>query len=327
METLEYLDPDGTVKFTYVPWRVLNDWMSELNGSPHVVGSLREGVNRGKVIAELEARRNKTDNVIEHTLKAFGRDRGYGEDWREHENDQGYTHFEELLMYQPLDWRKQAREYIYRLEWDISRNSPNEERTITKSIALANGPDVVVPIVLASPVLVVLFHPEMARTSRYEPLNLLLAYGVEDPLPDLLRGLNLEGATEESMLKELSPLDYFFEFQKNCQTYKFDMLRDIGKSSSFPRLCLLKELDFSDIIGQRLAKQMVREEIVRHIWSRSIKEEMCSKRQPLSMIFAGPSGNGKVRLDTVYRIASSLDLISPPIFLNDIFFSKFSRLN
>jgi hypothetical protein len=322
MDTLEYLDPDGTVKFTYVPWRVLNDWLSELNGDPHVAGCLREGVNRGKVIAELEARRNKTENVlVDHTLKAFGRDRGYGQDWREHENVQGYTHFEELLMFQPLDWRKQAREYIYRFEWDIARNSSNEEkRKITKSIALATGPDVVVPIVLA-----VLFHPEMARTSRYEPLNLLLAYGVQDPLPDLFLGLNLEETAEESMLKELSPLDYFFEFEKNCQTYRFDMLRDIGKSSSFPRLCLLKELDFSDIIGQRLAKQMVREEIVRHIWSRSNKEEMCSKQQPLSMIFAGPSGNGKVRHH------KSSCIIFGYLFAFDFahrrFFPKFSRLN
>jgi hypothetical protein len=128
METLEYLDPDGTVKFTYVPWRVLNDWLSELNGNPHVAGSLREGVNRGKVIAEFEVRRNKTGSVLGQTLKAIGRDRGYGQDWREHENDQGYTHFEELLMYQPLDWRKQAREYIYRFDWDLARNSCNEEK-------------------------------------------------------------------------------------------------------------------------------------------------------------------------------------------------------
>jgi hypothetical protein len=173
----------------------------------------------------------------------------------------------------------------------------------------------VVPILLASPVLAVLFHPEMARTSRYEPLNLLLAYGVQDPLPDLLLKLNLEGPAKESMMKELSPLDYFFDFQKNCQTYSFDKLRDIGLSSSFLRLCLLKELDFSDIIGQRLAKQMVRKEIVGHIWSRSInKEELCSKRQPLSMIFAGPSGNGKVRRHTSCWCASSLDLFWPLIF-------------
>jgi hypothetical protein len=298
METLEYLDPDGTVKFTFVPWRVLNDWLSELNGNPHVAGSLHKGVNRGKVIAELEARRDKTGSsgFIDHTLKAFGRDRGYGQDWREHENNQGYTHFEELLMYQPLDWRKQAREYIFRFDWDLARNSPNEEkRKITKSIAVGKGLDVAVPIVLSSPVLAVLFHPEIARTLRYEPLNLLLAFGVQDPLPELLLGLNLEGRAEVSMLKELSPLDYFFEFQKNCQTYRFDVLRHIGASSSFPRLCLVKELDFSNIIGQRLAKQMVREEIVRHIRSRSTKEELCSKRQPLSMLFAGPSGNGKVR--------------------------------
>jgi hypothetical protein len=159
-----------------------------------------------------------------------------------------------------------------------------------------------VSIVLASPVLVVLFHPEMTRTSRYEPLNFLLAYGVQDPLPDVLDGLDLDDPGEEAILSELSPLDYFFEFEKNVQTYKLDRLRDIGMASAFPRLCLLKELDFSDIIGQRLAKQMIREEVVRHIWNRSTKKEVCSKQQPLSMIFAGPSGNGKVRQNNNARL-------------------------
>jgi hypothetical protein len=133
---------------------VLNDWLSELNGNPHIADSLRIGVTRGKVIAELEVRRNKTGSVLDQTLKAVGRDRGYGQDWREHENDQGYTHFEELLVYQPLDWRKQAREYIYRFDWDLARHSSNEEkRKIAKEIALEEGPNVVVPIVLASLVL------------------------------------------------------------------------------------------------------------------------------------------------------------------------------
>jgi hypothetical protein len=43
---------------------------------------------------------------------------------------------------------------------------------------------------------------------------------------------------------------------------------------------------------------MVREEVVLHIHSRSIKEEMRSKRQPLSMI----SGLEMERYDTTNRV-------------------------
>jgi hypothetical protein len=161
-----------------------------------------------------------------------------------------------------------------------------------------DGPDLEVLVELASPVMVVLFHPEMARASRYEPLNFLLAYGVQDPLPELLEGLGETSGTdgEKAWRSELSPLDYFFDFLKYVLGYSLCLLRRFGSASSFPRLCLIKELDFSSIIGQRLAKQMIREEVVRHIWNRSTIEEMLSNRQPLSMIFAGPSGNGKTEL-------------------------------
>jgi hypothetical protein len=95
MSTWEALIPGRySENFTYVPLRVLNDWLSELNS--HVAGSPREGVNRGKVIAELRGSSPKTDNVIEHT-KVIGRDRGYGQDWREHENDQGAGHLEGVV--------------------------------------------------------------------------------------------------------------------------------------------------------------------------------------------------------------------------------------
>ncbi|KAL3919975.1 MAG: hypothetical protein SGARI_007063, partial [Bacillariaceae sp.] len=36
---------------------------------------------------------------------------GYGLDWKEYRNPQGYTHFEELLFYQPRNWKMHAREY------------------------------------------------------------------------------------------------------------------------------------------------------------------------------------------------------------------------
>jgi len=60
----------------------------------------------------------------------------------------------------------------------------------------------------------------------------------------------------------------------------------------------MKELDFSLVVGQRAAKHGIREGVVTHFWNRSsTKDEMCSNfNQPLSMIFAGPSGNGKTEL-------------------------------
>ena len=66
---------------------------------------------------------------------------------------------------------------------------------------------------------------------------------------------------------------------------------------TFPRLCLIKELDFSDIIGQRMAKDLIRKAVVGHIWNCiGPRKGIRVKRQPLSMILAGPSGNGETEL-------------------------------
>jgi hypothetical protein len=109
---------------TLVPWKVHNNWLSELNSNTYVTGTLKEGVNRGKVIEELKARRKKKKNVlVDGTFSAVGRDRGYGLDWRDYENDHGYTHLEELLIYQPTEWRKQAREYLYIYDCDLSKRA------------------------------------------------------------------------------------------------------------------------------------------------------------------------------------------------------------
>lgn len=169
-------------------WKVLHDWLSELNGNIHVVGALRDGVNRGKVIEELQVRlRAKTSLVSRQVSRGFkltGRDLGYGQDWKEYLNEQGYTHFEELLIYQPKDWRKQAREYFYRHNWDLDRKSDNSElRVVEKRLTTNDGSEHTVSITMNSPILVVFFHPEMKQTSRYEPLNFLLAHGVRAPLP------------------------------------------------------------------------------------------------------------------------------------------------
>ncbi|CAB9498151.1 protein ClpB [Seminavis robusta] len=294
MSTLEFLDEQGSVKsFGLVPWTTLHRWLSAINGHPTPGSALPRGVNRGKIIEELEARRKRQDALVDSALRMFHMDRGFGKDWREHENAEGYTHLEELLIYQPKEWRKQAREYLFRFRCDLSRESPSDEaRTL---VALVNKKKQ--PIAMKTPILVVLFHPEISRTARYEPLNFLLAYGVKDPLPALFR--HMPEADRKALMDDLSPLDYFLEFQNYVGAYKLDILRKVGKEASLPRLCLIKELDFSDIIGQRLAKQFIRQSVVSHVSNMTPANKgrgMCVNRHPLSMIFAGPSGNGKTEL-------------------------------
>lgn len=291
MSTLEYLDEKGTVtNFALVPAKLLHRWLSCLNGNPCVGTTLARGVNRGKVLEEFEARRKGKQHAFGMTLKVFGRDREDGKDWREYENEEGFTHIEELLMFQPRDWRKQAREYLFRYGFDLKRVSLNERRSVLKD--LGGTPRT---LVLSTPILVVLFHPHIKQTFRYEPLNFLLAYGVPDPIPKLTE--KMDEPTQLLILQEISPLDYFFSFQKHVSGYNIEVLRKIGKENAFRRLPLIKELDFSDIIGQRLAKQMIRSAMVNHIWHRDAKQvALCRNIPPLSMIFAGPSGNGKTEL-------------------------------
>jgi DNA polymerase III delta prime subunit len=251
---------------------------------------------------ELESRNKKHPNSsfaigMKHIAR---RDLGYGKDWRwrEEENDQGYTHFEELLIYQPSDWRKQAREYLYRFSFNLERISQDtKKRVVQMQLPTKDGEDTA-SIVLETPIMAVLFHPEIDRSCRYEPLNFLLSYGAADPFPNLMTQLE-EILTEEGksiFREELSPLDYFFVFKKHVQSYKLEALRQVGRRSGYPRLWLLKELDYSNIIGQRLAKQMIRSSVFCHAWNQSTKEELCCNRKPLSMIFAGPSGTGKTEL-------------------------------
>ena len=82
MSTLEYLDEEGTVtSFTLVPWKILHRWLSKLNGAP--CSGIAKGVNRGKVLEELEARRKgKESLLVGGAMKAIGMNRGYGRDWR-----------------------------------------------------------------------------------------------------------------------------------------------------------------------------------------------------------------------------------------------------
>mmetsp|Transcript_45479 Transcript_45479/g.67564 ORF Transcript_45479/g.67564 Transcript_45479/m.67564 type:complete len:621 (-) Transcript_45479:249-2111(-) len=306
MSTLEYLDPGGNVNFTLVPWKVLNNWLSALNGNTHATNAPPEYLNRGKVIEELVFRRDKLYRIRKNVGRLLGRDLGFGKDWRLHIGEQGFTHLEELLIYRPTDWRKQAREYLFKYEWDLDNvgiafdDSRIEQlRTVSKSIETDDSTEIVT-ILMKTPILVVLFHPEMPRTSRYEPLQFLLAYSAQGSLQHLVEALDLDPQSQAALLEELSPLDYFFEFQQCVEMYSLDMLRKCGRQAGFHRLCLIKELDFSDIIGQRMAKQIIRSTVVQHVVygnrGRTRETGLCRREQPLSMIFAGPSGNGKTEL-------------------------------
>ena len=314
MSTLEYLDEGGSVKnFGMVPWRTLHDWLSVINGKSMrtLKAYLPKGVNRGKVLEELEARRQGTkDSLFRGVLRIANIDRGYGKDWRQYECEDGWglTHLEELLVFQPKDWRKQAREYMFRFQCDLARES-SKEATRTTTFE-RHG--LSFPLFLKSPILVVLFHPDLSRTSRYEPLNFLLSYGVLDPLPAVLTAL--PEAQQKILKEDLSPLDYFLEFQNYVSGYRLDLLRKIGKDASLSRLCLIKELDFADIVGQRMAKQMIRQSVVSHVWNRNEHSKgLHIKRHPLSMIFAGPSGNGKTEL--AHWLAKLLNKPSDDFFI------------
>jgi hypothetical protein len=84
--------------------------------------------------------------------------RGLGEDWRKYENDQGFTHLEELIIYQPADWRKQAREYMYVYRFDLSRESKSD-RICERNYEREDGGLACVKIPMYSPIVVTLFHP------------------------------------------------------------------------------------------------------------------------------------------------------------------------
>ena len=226
-------------------------------------------------------------------------DMGFGHDWKLYQNAEGYTHLEELRIYQPTHWQRLAREHLFLFEGDLDLSVCPERDTSKRTCLCTPDGCREILIQLSTPVSVVLFHPEIPRTKRYRPLNFLLAYGVNNPLPKLLRDLNITQADKDALLADLSPLDYFFDFQASVESYKLDMLRSIAKKTIFPRLPLITEIDFCHIIGQRTAKQIIREELVRHIWDRVPEPRergRVIKQQPLSLIFAGPSGNGKTEM-------------------------------
>jgi len=184
MSTLEHLDAEGSVRhFGQVPCSKLHSWLSKVNGNTNVEVDVPSGVNRGKLLEELEARRKRKASENRFFDRFFNPDPGYGFDWREHENSEGYAHLEELLIFQPDDWRKQAREHLFRFQCDLDRESKNHESRCVWAQVKGER----LRLVMKSPMSVVLFHPDLPRIARYEPLNFLLACGMRDPLPAMLR--------------------------------------------------------------------------------------------------------------------------------------------
>ena len=256
MSTLSYLDENGKVSYSYVGWKDLNDWLSSLNSGGNIGKEPPKGVNRGKIIGELEHRLKRKKNRFGEDVFVRGIariNRGLGNDWCKYENELGCTHLEELLIYQPVEWRNQAREYVYQFRFKVERESCNPNRCMEWT-TIIEGTEYGVPVIMWFPILVVLFHPDMKRSARYEPLNLLLAYDCSNTGPsilpflekyigyfstnyqsfrekiedDLIGTLKCRKSANSDMLKEtplcrelkdklnleLSSLDYFFIFNK-----------------------------------------------------------------------------------------------------------------
>eukprot|EP00931_Biecheleriopsis_adriatica_P106493 TRINITY_DN80930_c0_g1_i1.p1 TRINITY_DN80930_c0_g1~~TRINITY_DN80930_c0_g1_i1.p1 ORF type:complete len:730 (-),score=148.10 TRINITY_DN80930_c0_g1_i1:42-2183(-) len=329
LSTLDYLDKGGRVhNFLLVPWAMLHEWLSSFNGYGNV--DRPEGLTRGAVLKELERRRklNKSKRSLVDWMSHVAVDVGEGRDWRDYENPDGFTHLEELLIFQPEQWRQQAREYMFAYGFNINRQSTDLTRRsvdvpITYLDEEKDSVDTTVSVFMSNALRVALFHKLIPASKRYRPLNFLLAYDAEiaprstsrkacavdlflDSLVASGRYENTE-AIKRGLALALSPKDYFFHFQENVAAYDFEFMQGVAKASGVPRFPLLKELDFCDIVGQRLAKHIIRKNVLHWLMNRLSADEMVPNKSPLSMIFAGPSGNGKTELGKVLA-----DLLNKP---------------
>lgn len=144
------------------------------------------------LLAEQEDLSGDDDSYL-HLIFA---ERGYGFDWLDYENKAGYTHFEELLIFQHKNWKQQAREYLYRFHCNPDRvcssksgtvlrdsttvysNDNLNYRTFELPLQANNETEKIVPIFLYNPVLAVLFHPEIKRVDRYQPYSIGRRLGI-----------------------------------------------------------------------------------------------------------------------------------------------------
>ena len=307
----EHVTQGGVLKLSSIPWVVLNDWLSMKNGYFKPGAVYPKDLRHDDVLVELERRRvskkNETGETSEMEDGSF-RIRfpseqhliGFGKDWREHENDSGYSHLEELFLYQPSSWKKLARIYLFRHQCDLNRKSRSTAlRSVKIEILRDDKTMLVVRLNISTPLLMVLFHPRLERISRYDPLRFLLSHGAFNPLPNLLREMVLDKDDQQLFLNYISPLNYFLDFRERVATYNVEILSDVADAAGAPRLRFMTELDFSEIVGQRLAKGMIREQVVTYFRNRCRKTKSSNSPRhssPLCMIFAGPSGSGKTEL-------------------------------
>ncbi|OEU11328.1 P-loop containing nucleoside triphosphate hydrolase protein [Fragilariopsis cylindrus CCMP1102] len=271
-------------------------------------------LNRGHVIKELEDRRlgnitNKSklhDKLYVLAMRGRGRDIGTDKDWTLYQNQEGYTHLEELLIYQPPKWRIQAREYVYLYGYiaDQHTNPTNKGmRCHSFVLRLDDGVEKEYEVTMDTPIRVFFFHPDLSRLDRYDPLQFLLAYVPHDnrepfdPLFRLFNDLGIDKQVEELFRLKISPFDYFIEFRKHIVSYPMKGLKAIGEKAKVYRLPLIAELNFSRIVGQRFAKDIIIKKVIVHLKRRNNRRGLAtSSSGPLSMVFAGPSGNGKTEL-------------------------------
>ena len=199
-------------------------------------------------------------------MRGRGRDIGAGKDWTLYQNQEGYTHLEELLIYQPPKWRIQAREYVYLYGYiaDQHTNPTNKGmRCHSFVLRLDDGVEKEYEVTMDTPIRVVLFHPDISRLDRYDPLQFLLAYVPHDnrepfdPLSRLFNDLGIDKQVEELFRLKISPFDYFIEFRKHIVSYSMKGLKAIGEKAKVYRLPLIAELNFSRIVGQRFAKDII----------------------------------------------------------------------
>ena len=147
-------------------------------------------------------------------------DHGYGLDWCQYENNDGYMYLEELIIYQTNKWRKQVREYIYMFHFDVEMRS-FKSNCCTKWMSKLENIENMVPIMMRSPILVVLYHPEMKCLSRYDTINFLLVYSDLKLLPNLYNaiiyivGYDLNKINLEEITDRLKALDIHSRNNRN----------------------------------------------------------------------------------------------------------------
>jgi len=108
-------------------------------------------------------------------------------------------HFEELLVFQPPSWRVQAREYYFKYGFDINASRYSEGKIARPCISLnlkgeAHNDDDnqieedsyhIIEVTMTTPIAVILFHPSIPKSKRYEPLIFLLAYDVKSHIKSM----------------------------------------------------------------------------------------------------------------------------------------------